>query len=205
MQRRGDWIKKLELKILSKRNLVPDIVLFIRGEEKFHGKLNAISREENYLRLGPKTLEWFPLCPFISPRVPFDQEKIDRSNFSLFLFFFFLSLSPRVVSCTFNVLSPKIYIYTLCLPEFHNHHLFRFLRFHSRSQRGWGNGSYPIVKKRMDNCLQFITKFPRDVKTRACVTPRKNFADGDGIMENTGSEIREREVDRSEVKEKKKL
>lgn len=112
MQRREDWIKKLELKILSKRNLVPDIVLFIRGEEKFHGKLNAISREENYLRLGPKTLEWFPLCPFISPpRVPFDQEKIDRSNFSLFLFFFFLSLSPRVVSCTFNVLSPKIYIY----------------------------------------------------------------------------------------------
>lgn len=43
----------------------------------------------------------------------------------------------------------------------------------------------------MDNCLQLITKFPRDVKTRACVTPRKNFADG--IMENTGSEIRERE------------
>lgn len=121
--------------------------------------------------------------------------------------FSFSFLSPPVSSLvllTFS-LQKYIYIYTLCLPEFHNHHLFRFLRFHSRSQRGWGNGSYPIVKKRMDNCLQLITKFPRDVKTRACVTPRKNFADGDGIMENTGSEIREREVDRSEVKEKKKL
>lgn len=45
----------------------------------------------------------------------------------------------------------------------------------------WKLTPFPsIVKKRMDNCLQLITKF---AQRRACVTPRKNFAGG--IMENT--------------------
>lgn len=160
------------------------ISFYLYGGEKFHGKLNAISRAENYLRRGPKTLEWFPLCPFILPLPVWSRR--DRS-FKLLPLFFLLSLSSFYFSL-------QKYIYTrqlgvLCLPEFHNRHLFQFLPSSVPPPpfsfpKGMGKWKLtpfpPIVKKRMDNCLQLITKF---AQRRACVTPRKNFAGG--IMENT--------------------
>lgn len=121
---------------------------------------------------------------FYFPLSPFDQEEIDRSNFSLFSFSF---LSLPSTSLSKNIYTRQLGV--LCLPEFHNRHLFQFLPSSVPPPpfsfpKGMGKWkltpSPPIVKKRMDNCLQLVTKF---AQRRACVTPRKNFAGG--IMENT--------------------
>ena len=123
---------------------------------------------------------------FYFPPSPFDQEEIDRSNFSLFLS---LSLSLFLL-----LLSPKIYIHDSSVFSVYpssitatcsSSYLLRSVPPPPFSfPKGMGKWkltpSPPIVKKRMDNCLQLITKF---AQRRACVTPRKNFAGG--IMENT--------------------
>lgn len=161
------------------------ISFYLYGGEKFHGKLNAISRAENYLRRGPKTLEWFPLCPFISPpprlikkRSIVQTSPSFLSPFSLFL----LLLSPKIYihdSSVFSVYPSSIT--ATCSSSY----LLRSVPPPPFSfPKGMGKWKLtpfpPIVKKRMDNCLQLITKF---AQRRACVTPRKNFAGG--IMENT--------------------
>lgn len=59
---------------------------------------------------------------FYFPLSPFDQEEIDRSNFSLFSFSF---LSLPSTSLSKNIYTRQLGV--LCLPEFHNRHLFQFL------------------------------------------------------------------------------
>lgn len=123
---------------------------------------------------------------FYFPPSPFDQEEIDRSNFSLFSFSF-LSLPSTSLSKNIYIHDSSVFsvypnsITATCSSSYLLRSVppppFSF----PKGMGKWKLTPFPsIVKKRMDNCLQLVTKF---AQRRACVTPRKNFAGG--IMENT--------------------